>query len=115
MLIELLALARHRAEQRATAHDEVAAAFVILLGDQEVLLLGADRGDDALRILAEQRQHAVGLLLDGGHRAQKRRLLVQRLAGVAAEGGGNAQHFIFDERVAGGIPRRVAARLEGGA
>ena len=115
VLVELLALARHRAEQRAARHDEVAAALVVLLGDQEVLLLGTDRGDDALRILAEQRQHAVGLLLNGGHRAQKRRLLVQRLAGIAAKRRGDAQHLVLDERVAGGIPGGVAARLERGA
>ena len=113
MLLELLALQRGVAEQRAARHDEVGALCVILLADQEVLLLGADGGDHAVDMLAEQRQHALSLLVDGAHGAQQRGFLVKRLAGVAAEGGGDAQHLVLDERVAGGVPRRVAAGLEG--
>ena len=113
MLLELLALQRGVAEQRAARHDEVGALRVILLADQEVLLLGADGGDHAVSGFTEQRQHALGLLVDGAHRAQQRGFLIKRLAGVAAEGGGDAQHLVLDERVAGGVPRRVAAGLEG--
>ena len=115
VLLQLLALARGVAEQRATAHHEILALGVVLLGDEEVLLLGAHRGHDALRLPAEQREHAVRLLLDGAHGSQERRLLVERLAGVGAEGGGDAQHLVLHERIARGIPRRVAARLERGA
>ena len=115
VLLQLLALARGVAEQRAAAHHEVLPLGVVLLGDEEVLLLGAHRGHDALRLPAEQREHAVRLLLDGAHGAQKRRLLVERLAGVGAEGGGDAQHLVLHERVGGGVPRRVAAGLERGA
>ena len=39
VFIELLALARRCAEQRAAGHDQVLAAFVILFGDEEILLL----------------------------------------------------------------------------
>jgi hypothetical protein len=53
--------------------------------------------------------------LQGVHGAQQRGLLVKRLAGVAAERRGDAQHLVLDERVAGGVPGRVAAGLEGGA
>ena len=53
--------------------------------------------------------------LDGLHGAQKRRLLVQRLAGVGAEGRGDAEHLVLNEGVGGGVPGGVAAGLEGGA
>ena len=115
MFLELLALQRGVAEQRAARHDEVGALRVVLLADQEVLLLGADGGDHAIDMLAEQRQHALGLLVDSAHGAQQRGFLVKRLAGIAAERGGDAQHLVLDERVAGGIPCRVAAGLERGA
>ena len=69
MLLELLALQRGVAEQRAARHDEVGALCVILLADQEVLLLGADGGDHAVDMFAEQRQHAFSLLVDGAHGA----------------------------------------------
>ena len=113
MLLELLALQRGVTEQRAARHDEVGTLRVVLLADQEVLLLGADGGDHAVDMLAEQSQHALGLLVDGAHGTQQRGFLVKRLAGVAAERGGDAQHLVLDERVAGGVPCRVAASLEG--
>ncbi len=65
--------------------------------------------------MAEQRQHALRLHVQGRHGTQERRLLVERLAGVGAEGRGDAEHVVLDERGAGGVPYRVAARLEGGA
>ena len=46
VVVELLALRRLGAEQRAAGGDEVRALEVVLLVDQEVLLLGADRGED---------------------------------------------------------------------
>ncbi len=42
-------------------------------------------------------------------------LLVERLARVGAKRSGDAQHLVFDERVAGRVPGGVAAGLEGGA
>ena len=115
MLVELLALAGGVTEQGAARHDEILALGIGLLGHEEVFLLGAQRGHDALARLAEQSQHAVGLLLHRAHRAQKRRLLVEGLAGVGAEGRRDAQHLVLDERVGRGIPSGVAAGLERGA
>ena len=112
VLLHLLALARRRAEERAAGQDEVLALLVVGLLDEEVLLLGADRGGDARHVLPEEREHLARLLRDGLHRAQQRRLLVERLAGVAAERRGDAQHLVLDERVARRVPCRVAARLE---
>ena len=48
VVVELVALGRLGAEQRAAGRDEVGALEEVLLVDQEVLLLGADRGEDAL-------------------------------------------------------------------
>ena len=115
VLLKFLALARRIAEQRAAGEDEVEALGVILLGDKEVLLLGADRSDDFLIAFTEQLEHAVRLLVDGNHGAKKRRLLVERFAGVAAECSGDAQHFVLHERVTRRVPRSVAASLKRGA
>ena len=48
MVVELVALRRLGAEQRPPGGDQVGALEVVLLVDQEVLLLGADGGEDAL-------------------------------------------------------------------
>ena len=53
------------------------------------------------------------------HRAQQRDLRVERLTGPGGERGGDAEQravrVLEDERRAGGVPGRVAARLEGRA
>ena len=57
MVVELVALGRLGAEQRAAGRDQVGALEVELLVDQEVLLLGPDRREDALGLrVAEQAQ-----------------------------------------------------------
>ena len=115
MLLELLALGGLAAKERAAGEDEVGTGLVVLLLDEEVLLLRANGGVDAVRLLAEERQQALGLLLEGDLGAKQRGLLVERLAGVADEGGGDAEYLVLDEGGAGGIPHGVAAGLEGGA
>ena len=115
VLIELLAFARRCAEERTTGHDQVVAAFVIFFSDEEILLLRADRSDDLVAVFAEETQHALCLCVDRAHGTQKRRLLVERFAGVGAKGRGDAEHLILDEGRAGGIPRGIAACFEGGA
>ena len=112
MLVELLALARRRAEERAAAHHQVLTLGVVLLRDKEVLLLGADVDRNLGRLLSEEGEHALRLLIDGGHRAQKRRFLIERFAGIRAKRRGNAEHFVLDERIARGIPCGISARLE---
>ena len=112
MLLELLALARRIAEQRAVREHEVEALLVRIFRNQEVLLLATDCHLDMPPWLAEQCEYAVELLFDDIARAQQRRLLVKRLARVAAKRRGDAEHFVLDERVTGRVPRRVAARLE---
>ena len=59
VLLQLLALYRRIAEQRAAREHDVEALLVVLLGDEEVLLLGAEgRGHAVGRIVAEQVEHA---------------------------------------------------------
>ena len=115
MLFELLALGRGSAEQGAAGQDQVLTCLVVFLLDEEVLLLRADRGGHIVHILAEQLQDTDGLIGQRVHGTQQRSLFIQRLAGVADEGGGDAEHIILDEGVAGGVPCGVAAGLAGSA
>ena len=57
MLFQFLALGRCRAKQGAAGQNQVQALVVILFADQEVLLLRANGGGNALNILAEQVQY----------------------------------------------------------
>ena len=117
VVVELLALRRLGAEQRAAGDDEVGALEVVLLVDQEVLLLGADRREDVLGgRVAEQRQRADGAARQRVHRAQQRDLVVQRLAAPRGERRRDAEQravrVLEDERRRGRVPRGVAAGLE---
>ena len=110
VLVELLALGGRRAEEGAAGEDEVRAGGVVVELDQEVLLLGAHGGNHLRDIVdAEAGKDALGLVADGLHGAQQRGLLVEGLAGVGDEGGGDAQDLVLDESVGGGVPSRVAA------
>jgi len=120
VVVQLVSLGRLGPVQRAPGVDEVGALVVVLLVDQEVLLLGADRGEHALGVVvAEQVQRLEGRGAEGLHRAQERDLVVQRLAGPRHECRGDAQGgavgVLQDERRAGRVPRGVATGLEGGA
>ena len=115
MLFKLLALAGGVTEQRAAGQNQVGALLVLLFGNQEVLLLGANGGYHALLRFAEACQRAICLLIDGFHGAQQRRFLVKRFARVAAKRRGDAQNFVLDESVRRGVPSRVTACLKRGA
>ena len=115
MLVELLPFAGRRPEERAAAHDEVLAFGIDLLGYEEVFLFVADVDLDARRMLAEEREHALGLLFDGRDGTQKRRLLVERFAVVRTERRRDAEDLVLDEGVARRIPSGIAAGFEGRA
>ena len=119
VVVELVALGRLGAEQRAAGGDEVGALEVVALVDQEVLLLGPDGGEHARALgVAEQAHGAQGDVRERVHRAQERDLVVERLARPRRERGRDAEHravrVLEDEGRRGRIPRRVAARLERG-
>ncbi len=118
VVLHLLTLRRARAEERPAGVDEIRPIEIELPVDQEILLFGTARRHDPLRLGAKELQDAHGLLGEGFHRAQERRLLVQRLTRPAHEGRGNDERRAVgrDEqpRRAGGVPGRVAARFERG-
>ena len=116
MILQLLPLGRLRAEQGPAGIDEVLALAVKRLVDEEVLLLRADRRADGLDlVMPEQLQDTQALLVDGLHRAQQRRLFVERLAAVGTERGRDIQDLILDEREGRRVPRGIASGLERGA
>ncbi len=117
LILELLALGGLGAEERPAGVDEIRAVEEELPVDEEVLLLGPAGRHDPVGLRAEQLQDADGLLRERLHRAEERRLLVERLTGPADERRRNderraVRHHEQPGR-AGRIPRRVAARLEG--
>ena len=115
VVVHLLALGRHGAVEGAAGVDEVLALLIHVALDEEILLLGADHGQNQRCLGAEELEHAQGLTRERLHGAQQRRLLVQRLAAVGAEGGGNVEYAVADKGVACRVPGGVAAGLEGGA
>ena len=120
LVLQLLALRRLGAEERAAGVDQVGPREEEVAVDQEVLLLAArGREDQAGVLVAEQRQDPLGLHVQRLHRAEQGGLLVQRLARPRTERGRDAQRgavrVLEDVRRAGDVPRGVAARLERGA
>ena len=118
LILELLALGRLGAEERAAGVDEVRPIEEELTIDQEVFLLRTAGRDDALGLGTEELQDADGLLGEGLHRAQQRCLLVEGFTCPADEGRRDDErravlHHQQPGR-AGRVPRRVAAGLEGG-
>ena len=110
VVVELVALRRLGAEQRAPGVDQVGPLEVVLLVDQEVLLLGADGGEHPRGlVVAEQPQRPDRRARQRVHRAQQRDLVVERLAGPGRERRRDAQQrpvrVLEDEGRAGRDPR----------
>ena len=115
MVRELLSLGRPCAEKRASGEHQVLSSLVMFLVYQEVLLLGANGGDHALDVLvSEEPEDLHRLVAYGLHASEQRGLLVQRFSGVRKENRGDVKRVVPDEGIAGGVPGRVAAGLEGG-
>ena len=97
MVVHLLALGRLRAKKRAPAEAQILPAVEKCAVDEKILLLRADIGDNALRPLVSQKaQNTDRLLRQGLHRAQKRRFLIERLAGERAECRGDVEGIVLD-------------------
>jgi hypothetical protein len=120
VILELLPARRRRADQRAAGHDEIRAHREMAAVDDEVLLLGPERRVDAVHAgvaeQLEQRDRAIGQHVGA---AEQRRHLVECDAVVPDEHGWDAERArpsrLEDEHRAGGVPRRVATGLPGGA
>ena len=120
LVLKLLPLRRLGTEQRPPGHHEVGAGKKEVAVDEKVFLLRSARRSHLADVLvAEQGQHAAGLLVDGLHRAEQRGLLIQRLARPRAERRGDAERgavgVVEDVGGARRIPGGVAAGFERGA
>ena len=114
VVVHLLALGGLGSKKGAAAEDQVPALLVELLVNEEIFLLGPHGGDHLLGLLiAQQAQQPEGLVAQGLHRAQQRGLLVQHLAAVGAEGGGDVQGAPLDKGIGGRVPGGVAPGLKG--
>ncbi len=118
VVVELLALGRLRAEERAPGVEQVGARQEEVAVDQEVLLLGSAVGHDVLGVgVAEEVEHPLGVDRHRLLRAQHRGLVVERLAGHRDEDRRDAQRVavgvLQHVRRAHHVPAGVAARLEG--
>ena len=116
MVVHLLSLRRHCAEERAPAEHKILALIEHGAVHEKIFLLGTDERTDDLHIVhAEELQHAQRLLVERLHGAQQRRFLVERLAAVGTERRRDAERFVFDKGVARRVPGGVAARFKRGA
>ena len=97
VLLELLALGWLRAKQGAASKNQVGALLVVLLGNKEVLLLGANVNGDLLGSLAKESEQALGLGVESIKRAQKRGLLVECFAAIRDKGGRDAENLILNK------------------
>ena len=114
MIVHLLTLGGLGAEQGTAGIDQILALVIHCLIDQEVFLLGADGSANTFHILvAEQLQDAHGLTVQGLHGAQQRGFLIQSLAAIGAERGGNAKGLTLNKCVRGGVPGGVASGFKG--
>jgi hypothetical protein len=87
VVFHLLTLGGKGAEEGPPGKHEILASREVFLVDEEVFLLGANRGDDAASGgVAERLEHAHGLIAHGLHGAKERGLLVEGLAVVGNEG-----------------------------
>ena len=112
VVVHLLVLGRVVAHERAAGEHQVGAGVVKPLVDEEVLLLPAQVAHHLLHGGVEVVAHLRGRHVHRVERAQQRRLVVERLAGVGYEDGGYAERVVHDEHGRGGIPGRVAPCLE---
>ena len=120
LVLQLLALGRGGPEQGPTGEQEVGTVLGKPAVHQEVLLLGSDVREDALRFgVAEPAQDAQGVLAEGLLRSEQRDLVVQRLAGERHERRRDRQRdavrLDLQEDRRRDVPGGVAARLERGA
>ena len=119
VIFELLALGGRSAEKRAAGEDEVRALLPVLLVDEEVFLLGAERATGVGLFLAEELHETLEGLVEGLHRTEKRCLLVERFTRISTERRRDAERravaVTLDEGGGGRIPGGVAAGLERGA
>ena len=114
MVIHFLSLGWLCAKQGSSGIDQILSLFVQLLRNQEIFLLRADRGTDALHIfVTEKLQNPHSLPVQCFHRAKQRGLLIQSLTAIRAKCRGDAQGLALNKRVGSGVPGGVTSCFEG--
>ena len=118
VIVQFLAFGRHGAEQGAARIDQVFSLHIFFPVHQEILLFRSYGRNHPLGPgVAEQAQNPQRLHVDGLHGTQQRRLLVQRLAGVGAEGRRDAQGHaqgVFPQKCRRrAVPGRIASGFKG--
>mmetsp|Transcript_10582 Transcript_10582/g.23936 ORF Transcript_10582/g.23936 Transcript_10582/m.23936 type:complete len:709 (-) Transcript_10582:88-2214(-) len=111
----LLAARGERAHDRSARQLQVGAHVVLLAGHEEELLLKSDVVHHARALDAELLHEARALGGHRLHRAVQRRLLVERLAGVRDEAGGQEDGVLAQEHGRNGVEREVATGCVCGA
>ena len=92
VIFELLPARRWRSNQRATGHDEIWTEREMLTINQEILLLGAERRNDAKgALVADELQKFHRLPGEYFARAEERRHFIERFSVIPDEYGRNAQ------------------------
>ena len=109
VVARLLPARRHLAHHRAPRELQVGPAVVLLARHEEELLLEADVGLDRLGVEAQVLDQAAGLFGDGTHRAEQRRLLVERVAVEGDEDRRDEDRVSAQEDGRGGVDDGVAA------
>ena len=119
MILQLLSLRRRRSEQRTACENQILSFQIFLAIHQEILLLRShgSRYLGSSRI-PEQLNNTQRLLPDCFHGTKQRCFLIQRLARIGTEGGGNTENhprgILLQESGRGNIPRRIASCFKGG-
>ena len=95
VVILFLAFGAQRPDDGPSGEAKIGPLLVVLPVDQEILLFGTDvDGDPFRRGVSQRPQDPQGLLLDRLIGSEQGNLLVQRLAFVGEERGGDVQHLI---------------------
>ena len=115
MVLHLLVLRGVVTHERAPSEQEVGTCGVEAFVDEEILLFPAEVGGDLLHRWVEVVTDVGSGHVHGMQGTQQRSLIVEGLACVRNENRGDAERVVDDEHRTGGVPRRIAAGLEGAA
>ena len=114
MVFQFFALGSRSAEQGSAGEPKILTLLVKIPGQQKILLLSTHGGSNSLGLgIAEQPQNPDGLSGHLVHRTKQRGLLVQSLAGIGEEAGGDVQTVVLHKGKGCGIPGGVATGLKG--
>ena len=113
VVVHLLVLGRLVAHKGAARQHQVGAGAIEVGIDEEVLLLPTEIGLHLAHLRVEIVADVGGGHAEGVERAEQGSLVVEGLARIGDEDGGDAEGVVDDEDGGGGVPGGVAAGLEG--